>query len=442
MLIGAGGLATVLLVNIMSCFSHPGTPLPQLTQRQLTTNTGENPVGGGAISPDGTYLAYSDGAGIHFTLLATGERRDIPEPGTLTHHHVDWKLGWYPDSTRLIATASVLGQRNSLWTVSVLGGELRELRHDASSGRMSPDGTLVAFTTRPGRAGNREIWVMGPDGQGARKLVETDDRSAFSCLEWSPDSRRLADIRDSDSAGVDSVLESRDLLGHPPTTVKSGRVLAKLRDFKWLPDGRLIYLMSEPDINLFSCNYWTQHIDAETGQPRDDLRALTHWAGFCMDHTSTTADGRTLVFKRWRVERVVYVADLESGADRITTPTRLTRSEGNEIPISWTLDSRSIIFVSNRAGSWGLYRQAVGEDAAEPLAIGLSGVAAGISPDGKWLLRSSLRATSGTGYPGTQPRCDRGPRSAGAASCQGTSWDRDVHRRRHQGVSWQSAPRT
>ena len=59
---------------------------------------------------------------------------------------------------------------------------------------------------------------MRPDGQGARKLAETDERSAFCCLEWSPDSRRLADIRDSDSAGVDSVLESRDLIGHPPTT--------------------------------------------------------------------------------------------------------------------------------------------------------------------------------------------------------------------------------
>jgi len=386
MLIGAGGLATLLLVNVISCFSRPGTPLPQLTQRQLTTNSGENPVGGGAISPDGTYLAYSDGTGIHFTLLATGERRDIAERGTLTHHHVDWQLGWYPDSTRLIATASVLGQRDSIWTVSVLGGELRELRHDASSGRISPDGTSVAYTTRPGRAGDREIWVMGADGQGARKLAETDERSAFSCLEWSPDSRRLANIRDSDSAGVDSVLESRDLIGHPPTTVKSGGALAKLRDFKWLPDGRLVYLMSEPDINLFTCNYWAQHIDAKTGQPRDDVIALTHWAGFCMDDTSATADGRKLVFKRWRVERALYVADLESGVGRITTPTRLTHSEGNEIPAGWTLDSRSVIFVSNRAGSWGLYRQVVGEDTAEPLAIGLSGVVAGISPDGKWLL--------------------------------------------------------
>ena len=138
----------------------------------------------------------------------------------------------------------------------------------------------------------------------------------------------------------------------------------------------------------------------------------------------------------------VFVAELESGGDHITTPTRLTHSEGNEIPAGWTLDSRSIIFVSNRAGSWGLYRQAVGDDAGQPLATGLSGVVAAISPDGKWLLygHSSEQPASPDAQELSRVRIEG--RGQPELVLSGPFGDRDVPRRRHQGVSCQSAPRT
>jgi Tol biopolymer transport system component len=106
-----------------------------------------------------------------------------------------------------------------------------------------------------------------------------------------------------------------------------------------------------------------------------------------MDHTSTTADGKWLVFKRWWVQRSVYVANVQSDGWRIAAPTRLTQSEGNEVPRAWTADNKAVLFVSNRTGSWGIFRQSLHEDTAQPLVTGLENpVTASISPDGNWVL--------------------------------------------------------
>jgi hypothetical protein len=79
------------------------------------------------------------------------------------------------------------------------------------------------------------------------------------------------------AGGVERVLESLDLKGGPRTTILAGATLAKLRDFYWLPDGRMIYLVSEPDLNLNSCNLWEQKLDARTGEPRGTLQPVTSW---------------------------------------------------------------------------------------------------------------------------------------------------------------------
>ena len=361
----------------------------------------ENPIWAGAISPDGNYLAYSDGAGIHIKLMSTGELRHIRQPPSLESHHVDWGLSWYPDSARLIANAAVLGEHDSVWTVSVLGGEARKIRDNASGGRVSPNGAWVAFTTNHDRAGNREIWLMGPDGTHARRLAGAEENSEFESLEWSSDSQRLAYARYRQGTRNGDAIESRDLRGHTPTTVISGPFLAKVKDFTWLPDGRMIYLIFEPGISLFSCNYWSQSVDVATGEPRGEPRPLTHWAGFCMDHTSATADGKRLVFKRWWVQRSVHVADLDPGPPHILSPTRLTHSEANEIPVAWTADSQSVVFVSNREGPWGFYKQSLWQDAVEPIVLGLKTFAVpSVSPDGRWLLYA--RPLEGTGSPDKQ----------------------------------------
>jgi eukaryotic-like serine/threonine-protein kinase len=114
----------------------------------------------------------------------------------------------------------------------------------------------------------------------------------------------------------------------------------------------MIYSLADLDINGLSCNYWEMRVDPRTGERHGTPKRLTNWAAFGTDGTKATADGRWLAFKKWRVERSVYIADFELNGARITTPRRLTHSAANEFPMAWTPDSKAVLFLSNRTGRW------------------------------------------------------------------------------------------
>ena len=152
------------------CGSSPRTP-PRISSRA------------GGISPDGKYLAYYDGKGMHIELIETGETQPVPEPEALKGRGMVWETGpWFPNSTRFLANAHEPDRRRagsrgtSIWAASVLGGAPRKLREEAVAYSVSPDGSSIAFGTNPGEFGDREIWLMEPNGERARKLYEADPR--------------------------------------------------------------------------------------------------------------------------------------------------------------------------------------------------------------------------------------------------------------------------
>ena len=132
------GVAALLLVAgaIFQLTKRQQPPPRELKLRQLTSNSAENLVKGGAISPDGKYLVYTDGAGMHIELIETGEMQPVPEPEALKGRGMVWETGpWFPNSTRFLANAHEPDQHGagsrgtSIWAASVLGG------HRVSSAR-------------------------------------------------------------------------------------------------------------------------------------------------------------------------------------------------------------------------------------------------------------------------------------------------------------------
>ncbi len=85
----------------------------------------------------------------------------------------------------------------------------------------------------------------------------------------------------------------------------------------------------------------------------------------------------------------VYVADLPPARQypRFTHIRRLTFTDADEYPHSWTPDSRSVIFESFRNGNFDLFRQNIDQSDAHPLVVSKDAtVLAHVSPDGKWIL--------------------------------------------------------
>jgi eukaryotic-like serine/threonine-protein kinase len=371
-------------------------PPAGLKLRQITTNPTENPVTGGAISPDGRYLAYTDTKGIHVKLIETGETRVVPEPEGLDGKDVDWKIiqQWFPDSTRFLAEAHPSGQSpafwssqgSSIWIVSVLGGPPRKLRDEASADSISPDGSLVAFQANKGRRGDREIWLMGPDGENARKLYEADENSAIGGFHWFPHGKRVWYYA-LDKSGVS--LLTRELGGGPVTTMVPPNQMTNSWDVTLLPDSRLLYTLFESAAGGLSCNYWVMPIDERSGALTDKPKRLTNWGPTCPSGTSMTADGRKLTFLRWVGRSSLNVADLQSKGTYIANPRRFASSESWDYSVDWTGDSKKVIFLSNERGNTGIFKQSLDDDTAEAIVTGPNDVVdARVSPDGAGVVYS------------------------------------------------------
>jgi serine/threonine protein kinase/dipeptidyl aminopeptidase/acylaminoacyl peptidase len=381
---------------------QPPLARPELKLRQLTFSSHENRVHSSAISADGKYLGYSDDAGLHVMAIHTGETHSIPAPEELKSARVDWVIaGWFPDATRFLANIAPTAEHQaaiikegkpSIWVCSVLGGTPRKLRDDAEAWAVSPDGLWIAFGTNYDKRGPREIWVMKSTGEEARKLFETDADSSLAGANWSADGQRLLYIRSPKTPGSDEdILEIRDLKGGAATSVFSVNG-ERLKDFAWLRDGRLLYVMSEGEDNVVdhdTCNFWQMKLDPLTGSSLESATRLTNWHGFCIGNTSGTADGKRVAFNQWSARGSVYVGTIEDNGSRISKPTELTLSEGWNVPAAWTPDSKAIFFGSSRGGTkhMGIYKQALDSSTAESLVVGPEDVSdPHVTPDGRWLL--------------------------------------------------------
>lgn len=368
--------------------------VPDLKLRQLTTNSTENPVISGAISPDGKYLAYADPKGIYIKLVQTGETQAIPQPNVFKGGKVDWEiLSWFPDGISFLANAHPPGEDPTIWTsrgtsvwaFSVLDGVPRKLRDEAYAYSISRDGSTISFGTNKGSFGDREIWLMQSDGEQARKLYNTDENSAIGGLIWSPDGKRIIYVR-TDKSG--NTLLSRNLNGGPVTTLLPTSIMNGTTDYLWLPDGRLIYSLREPlAVGSSSCNYWVMRVDALTGEPTEKPGRLTNWGGSCMNSTSSTAGGKRLTFNKWTDGATVYVADLDAEGSRIINPRHFTLDEGFDKPQDWTADGKAVLFASNRDGQFGIYKQSLNEETPKVILTGsVSDRDTRVSPDGNWVI--------------------------------------------------------
>jgi eukaryotic-like serine/threonine-protein kinase len=368
---------------------RPSATLPQTKWTQLTSNSSENLVDGGSISPDGKYLAYPDAEGVHLKLLATAEVKTIPEPDETKKHRVSWGIGpWFPDSTRFLLNAYPFGgdttfrsaRGTSVWIASVLGGPPRKLRDEAEAQSVSPVGSLISFGANGWKFGDHEIWLMGPDGEQARKLFAVDERTWIDGFEWLPDGLSVI-YAQAEAENRNFVFVRRDLKGGPVVTIRPPAIP---ENWVWLPGGRLIYRTNESEDK----NLWQARLDLQSNTFQGKPQLLTKLTGFVLNAGNATADGKRLIVYQWRPLVNVFVGDLQADGTRITPPTRLTLEESWNEPLAWTSDSKSILLYSNRGDIGRIFKQTLGQINAETLVTGPKGEDPGdacLSPDGAWV---------------------------------------------------------
>jgi len=121
-----------------------------------------------------------------------------------------------------------------------------------------------------------------------------------------------------------------------------------------------------------------------------------------MNGTSMTADGKKLAFLKSAPHLTSYMAEWPAGGKRALKLRHFPLSERSEGIADWTVDSKEVILASSRAGNFGIYKQALNEETAEPLVTEGYGRNPRATPDGKWVLY--LGPTENGAEAGTTPQ--------------------------------------
>jgi Tol biopolymer transport system component/DNA-binding winged helix-turn-helix (wHTH) protein len=371
----ASGVAAVLLLGLAAGWhvGHRSAASVRPPERRLTGNPENDPVMSAAISPDGKYLAFADRNGFFLRVVATGETHSVPIPGEVRSYPAGKEprpltVSWFPDGSQVLATrVASLGEKPSLWRVSVFGGSPRKLMDAAELGAVSPDGTQIVFVR--GDFCHQEIWQMQSDGGQARKIFGQPGAN-YQSVVWSPDGHGIAFVQVVYVSGwheVDVSLGIYNLLSGKSSSLLSTERLGGA--LAWTRDGRLIYSLAEPPPNQNDSNLWAIKVDVQGKQIWGQPIRLTSGPDGKM-RASVSADGKRLVFLRWAESPVVYISEIQQAGRRLSPLRPLSLDERRNYPYTWTPDGKSVIFNSDRDGVFHLYKQAIDQPAPDLLVDG------------------------------------------------------------------------
>jgi len=351
----------------------PPKPRPELSIQRLTASPWQLPITSSAISPDGKYLAYGDGQGVHVILRQSGDVKLVANTTGMSVLH------WLPDSTHFFALQP--GPPSGLWLLSILGDRQPSLEWFPS---VSPDGRLRLdrkFSVENG-AYRVEYWVAdAKTGADSKRLVSFKYLPRVSGTWVDPwHVVVIAPASKSDSPS-DWAFVSVD--------VRDGRMHELVKAEEWdlmvtstLPGGRVLCTRASQDAEL-----WEFRVDRDSGELRDGPRQVTHFGTQSISGVSATSDGKTVVLQREYSQPDVYVGRLSADDTHLSDPVRLTLDDRTDRPNAWMPDGHRVLFESNRSGSFHIYTQSVDDQTAQ-LLIGGDGNQANprVTPDNKWIL--------------------------------------------------------
>jgi eukaryotic-like serine/threonine-protein kinase len=373
----------LLILMITVYFRVAARPNRAIRQQVLTANARESALETAAISPDGKYLAFSDSQGINIKLIDRDDIQVLPNTKALI------VADWFPDGTKILAFRP--GKDNTsfeLWSVPLVAGVRRKLAdHISAIARVSPDGRLIMFAANGFPA--HEVWVMGPEGEEPRRVMNTSDSGGVLDVIWAPSSSRFAYLhRTSVEGHVEFSLKTSDLQGNVSDAVFSAPELngGGNTGLWWLRDGRILFVQYESA----GASLWGMKVDPTTGRSLAKAAQIIDKDGTVIDSVSGTADGKRIVFIRTTGSHPIYVAELASDRGALERIRRLNSDNWDNFPSSWTRDGSAIFFSSIRRGKAQVFKQRLTQSIPERLVSGRDDYGGAVeSFDGLWLLFSA-----------------------------------------------------
>jgi hypothetical protein len=154
----------------------------------------------------------------------------------------------------------------------------------------------------------------------------------------------------------------------------------------WAPDGRILYASRASTAGERNDEETRSiRVDERTGKTTGQPQLVTSGVG-TIGGISITSDGKRLVLWRKNIQEQAFISEFDASARKWKPPRRMTLDANANIATAWMSDSRTVLFVSNRNGTWTLFKQAIDETTADVLVEGHSIYLPRLSADGSQVL--------------------------------------------------------
>ncbi len=351
---------------------------------ELTGLTPSGNVVDAAISPDGQYVAYSNGAGVWTRQLETNNQVQIIPRGTGSY----WGLTFSPDGSHLYYFAKSDREPDALYRIPALGGVSTKLISDTSNSNggdrvtFSPDGAHLAFV-REYPSGETALIVANVDGTDERKLATRQSPAYLGSGAWSPDGKRIV----CRGGYQENKTNRQELVEIEVEDGAVNRISTQewfwIGDIAWVADGNCL-LLTASERNGEAAQIWK--IDYPAGTAHRISTDLDNYSGL-----SLTADSSVLVSVRGQMTMNIWIqakGDL-TGAKEITTRAAKDAMAG----IEWTPDGR-IVYGSNASGRPDIWIMDADGTRQKQLTfdMGTDRNGLSVSPDGRYVVFVSNRS--------------------------------------------------
>jgi len=335
-----------------------------------------------AVSPDGKWVAFLSNArgktDLWVKFLAGGDPINLTAAAPLTVQSQSdiGGIAVSPDGSSIAFDASDAGPASvGVWVMPApVGGVPRKFLTNARAARWSPDGTKIMYVVAGGSSGDA-LHVADADGGNAVEITRRLGGMHKHWPAWSHDGRYIYfnySISTSNAEPSEIYRVSASGGAVEPVVSTTRRAIFPIL----LPEGRgLIYAANPMSADL---NLWWRSIDGGTAE------RLTTGVGE-YGQPSISADGRTLV-STFVEQRQALLAVRVDGADGSARQNALTDGSTGDLDPSLAPDGRRLVFSSTRAGNRSLWTSA--PDGGDTRLL-TSGTAIDerpmFSPDGKWV---------------------------------------------------------
>jgi Tol biopolymer transport system component/DNA-binding winged helix-turn-helix (wHTH) protein len=433
------GWVAVLFVTILAGLFIGGmwftqtyqNSVPSSANVQITKLTSTGRALTPAISPDGKYVAYvADDLGKQSMWIRQTET--LSNVQVLAPAEVSFQgLTFSPDGNYLYYVVYKMPKHvGVLYRVPILGGTSQKILEDVDTAiTFAPDGQRFAFVRQYPGTLETAVMVAHTDGSNEQKLVTRKSPKSFAIdgLSWSPNGALIAVSSSSIGASGPSMQLVGIRIKDGAEICLSDKVWGNLKQVVWRKDGRgLMAIGWQQAATVVANQIW--YIPYPEGEPRPVTNDLINYSGLSIaaDTGKVVTTQSTKVSRLWLVpendaERATQAASV--GIDNFSEKLGLdwlpngkliygSRASGNadlwlmdpegsppkQLTVDNTLegqptvsaDGRYIAFLSNRAGTYNIWRMNADGTQLQRLTKGPWENTPSFSPDGKWVVYNGV----------------------------------------------------